>query len=150
MRQVYFGLTVLVALVVAGSVPAGSPQDGQDVLKQIQGKWQFTAEKANGQAVPAEALKNMTVTFKGDHWTVRDGDKVVQAGTHKFDTSKKPIQIDAPVTEGEGKGSTMLGICEIKGDTMKVCFDPMGKERPTSLTAKEDQFSATVKRVKNK
>ena len=100
--------------------------------------------------VPAENLKNMTVTFKGSNWTVHNGDMVVQAGTHKFDTSKKPIQIDAPVTEGEGKGNTMLGICELNGDTMRVCFDPMGKERPTSLTAKGDQFSAKVERVKKK
>ena len=44
----------------------------------------------------------------------------------------------------------MLGIYEMKGDMVKVCFDPQGKERPTSFTAKEGQFSAVIQREKKK
>jgi uncharacterized protein (TIGR03067 family) len=104
----------------------------------------------DGKERPPEELKGMTITFTGDKWAVRQGDKVVQAGTHKFDPSKKPAQVDAMVTEGEGKGGTMIGIYEFKGDTMRVCFDLKGKDRPTSFTAKEGQFSATVQREKKK
>ena len=74
----------------------------------------------------------------------------IQAGTHKFDPDKKPPQVDAVVTEGEDKGNTMLGIYELKGDTMKVCFDPTGKERPTSFTPNEGQFGGVVKRAKKR
>jgi hypothetical protein len=35
-------------------------------------------------------------------------------------SSRAPGQIDSVITEGEGKGNTMLGIYELKGDT----FDP--------------------------
>jgi uncharacterized protein (TIGR03067 family) len=93
-------------------------------------------------------LAKQTITFAGDKWTVRQGDKVIQAGTHKFDPAKKPPQVDAVVTEGEDKGSTMLGIYELKGDSLKVCFDPKGKERPTDFTSKAGRMTAAVEREK--
>lgn len=145
MRSKCIGL-VVIALVGVGTLLANGMQTGDDVLKKIQGTWKFTEQSMGGQPAPAEQLKNTTITFSDDKWTVKMGDQVLQAGTHKFDPSKKPMHVDAQVTEGEGKGTTMLGICELKGDTIKVCFDQMGKERPTSFTAKENQFSATVKR----
>ena len=103
-----------------------------------------------GKDSPKEVVDSLTITFSGDKWMVKMGDNVVQAGTHKLDAAKKPTQVDAKITEGEGKGNSMLGIYELKGNTMKVCFDPQGKERPSSLTAKEGQFSGTVERVKKK
>ena len=72
----------------------------------------------------------------------------MQAGTHKLDPSKKPAHVDAIVTEGANKGMTMLGIYEMKGDTVNACFDPMGKARPTSFTPKGDEFLAVIQRAK--
>jgi hypothetical protein len=37
---------------------------------------------------------------------------VVVAGTQKLDPTKDPHEIGSLVTEGEGKGTTMLGIYE--------------------------------------
>jgi uncharacterized protein (TIGR03067 family) len=127
---------------------AQAGQTGADVLKQIQGTWKFTAQTKDGKAASKEELAKTTITFTGDKWEVKNDGKVVQAGTHKFDPSKKPGQVDAKVSEGEDKGNTMLGIFEMTGDTMKVCFDPSGKQRPTSLEAKGGQMSATVQREK--
>jgi uncharacterized protein (TIGR03067 family) len=137
---------------VAGgtSLGGGDKETGESVLKKIQGTWKFVSQEMEGKSKAPEELKGLTITFTGDKWAVRQDDKVVQAGTHKFDPSKKPGQVDAPVTEGEGKGNTMLGIYELKGDTIKVCFDPQGKERPTSFKAKEGQFGAVVQREKKK
>jgi uncharacterized protein (TIGR03067 family) len=63
--------------------------------------------------------------------TVKKVDEVIQAGTQKLDPSKSPKAIDVKVTEGPAKGALMLGIYEINGDTLKVCFDAEGKKRPT-------------------
>src|SRR5262245_23398992 len=75
---------------------------GEKVLKKIEGTWRFTAQSMAGKDRPKEDLAKLTITFKGDAWTVKDDDKLVQAGTHKFDPTKKPGQIDGMVTEGEG------------------------------------------------
>jgi uncharacterized protein (TIGR03067 family) len=151
MRGKILCIVAITVLVAAGTSPGGGGKDpGEAVLKKIQGKWQFIAHEMNGKPATPEELKMMTITFTGNKWAVSSGEKVVQAGTHKFDPTKKPGHVDAIVTEGEDKGNKMLGIYEMKGDKMKVCFDPKGKERPKSFKAGEGQMSATVERIKKK
>lgn len=58
---------------------------------------------------------------------------MIQVGTQKLDPSKSPKTIDMTLTEGPNKGAVMLGIYEIDGDTLKACFDPQGKKRPTEF-----------------
>lgn len=131
-------------LAAAGTVPA----DGQDDLKKLEGTWRFVSHEMQGKAATPEQLEKMSITFAGDKFAVSVDGKVVQAGMNKLDPAKKPAQVDAAVTEGQGKDTTMLGIYELKEDTMKVCFDLQGKERPTSFTAKASQMSAVIKREK--
>jgi uncharacterized protein (TIGR03067 family) len=128
---------------------AEEQQTGADVLKQIQGTWKFTKMDVDGKAMSAAEVAKRNITFTGDKWVVREDGKSVQEGTHKFDPAKKPGQLDAIVTEGQDKGSTMIGIYELTGDTMRVCFDTQGKDRPTSFNAtKAGQMAATVQREK--
>jgi len=123
-------------------------QTGADVEKQIQGTWKFVAHEMDGKAATKDELTSMKITFTGNKFSVTADGVVVQEGTQKFDPSKKPAHIDSTVTEGSDKGVTMLGIYELSGDMIKVCFDPAGKERPTSFTPKTGQMSATVQREK--
>jgi len=141
-----------IALLVAGGTLHGGGGDeaGEKDLKKIQGTWKFVSQEMEGKPRPPEELAKLTITFSGDKWSVREAGKVVQGGTHKFDPSKKPAHVDAVVTEGEDKGSKMLGIYELKGDTLRVCFDPQGKERPTGFTSKAGQFAAVLEREKKK
>src|SRR5215471_4737190 len=113
MRNRRIGLIALALSATACAVlSAQQPQTGADVLKQIQGTWKFTSHVMDGKSASKEELAKMEITFTGDKFAVREDGKAVQAGTHKFDPSKKPGQVDAAVAEGEGKGSTMLGIYE--------------------------------------
>jgi len=38
----------------------------------------------------------------------------------------------------------------MKGNTLRVCFDPQGKERPKNFTAEAGQFAATIQKMKKK
>jgi uncharacterized protein (TIGR03067 family) len=145
----YLCVVAVTLLAMAGTLLGGGGNQASDnELKKIQGTWQFVSQEMDGKPRPAEQVATLKITFTGDKWSVREDGKVVQAGTHKFDPTKKPGQVDAAVTEGEGKGSTMLGIYEMKADKMKVCFDLQGKERPTSFTAKTGQMAAAIQRDK--
>ena len=75
---------------------------------------------------------------------------MIQVGTQKLDPSKSPKTIDVTMTEGPSKGTVMLGIYEIDGDTLKVCFDPHGKKRPTEFKSApgSQTFVNVHKRVK--
>jgi uncharacterized protein (TIGR03067 family) len=150
MRGKCLCVVAVASLTAGGTLLGGGKGAGENELKKLQGTWRFVSQEKEGKPRPPEQVAKLKITFTGDKWAVSEDGKVVQAGTHKLDPTKKPARVDAVVTEGEDKGSTMLGIYELKGDTMKVCFDPQGKERPTSFTAKAGQFSAVIQREKKK
>jgi uncharacterized protein (TIGR03067 family) len=148
----------LVALLCAvGFSASGGPGtrtgDRADLEKEVrkfQGTWTFESSKSGGKELPAGELKGLILTFEGDKHTVKKGDEVIQAGTQKLDPSKSPKAIDVTITEGPTKGAVLLGIYEIDGDTLKVCFAPQRKPRPTEFkSASGSQTFVNVhKRVK--
>ena len=77
-------------------------------------------------------MKALSLVIKGDTYTVMVGD-VVDKGTTKRDASKTPKTIDIVGTEGPNKGKTILGIYELNGDTLRVCYDLSGKGRPAEF-----------------
>jgi uncharacterized protein (TIGR03067 family) len=152
MRSALVILFCALGLVVAGGTGtrAGDKADVAKELKKFHGVWTFESVEAGGKKAPADDLKGMTVTFAGDKYTVKKGDEVIQVGTQKLDLSKSPKAIDVKVNEGLNKGAVMLGIYEIDGDTLKVCFDEAGKKRPTEFQspAGSATFVNVHKRVK--
>ena len=147
-------VTLLCTLVPTAFGGTGARADDKaDVakeLKKFQGTWTFESVEAGGKEQPAAEFKGMTVTFEGDKFTVRKGDEVIQAAKQKLDPSKSPKTVDVTITEGPEKGAVMLGIYEIDGDTLKVCFDPRGKKRPTEFKSApgSENFVNVHKRVK--
>jgi len=73
---------------------------------------------------------------KGDKYTVTVG-KAVDRGNVKLNPSAKPQTLDITGTEGPNKGRTILAIYERDGDTLRVCYDLSGKNRPTEFKTKE-------------
>lgn len=102
-------------------------------FKKFQGDWTFESVEAGGKKLAAAPFKGRTVTFDGDKYFVKRGDKVEEAAIQKLDPSKSPKTLDVTVTDGPNKGAVMLGIYEFDGDTLKVCFDPEGRMRPTDF-----------------
>ncbi len=147
-------LVILVcALVLAPSrgtgARAGDKADVEKELEKFQGTWTFEFVETGGKEIPAGLFKDMTVTFEGDKYTVKKGDEVIQAATQKLHPSKSPKAFDVTTTEGPNKGKILLGIYEFSGDTLKVCFDPDGKKRPTEFKgASGSQTLVVHKRVK--
>jgi uncharacterized protein (TIGR03067 family) len=145
--------TLLCALVLTASggtgARAGDKAEVEKELKKFQGTWTFESVAAGGKEIPAAEFKGVTVSFEGDKYTVKKGDEVIQAATLKLDPSKSPKTFDVTVAEGPNKGAVILGIYEISGDTLKVCFDPEGKKRPTEFKGEPgSQIVVVHKRVK--
>ena len=69
---------------------------------------------------------------------------MTQAGAQTIAPSKSPKAIDVTLTEGPMKGVVLLGIYEIDGDTLRVCFDMGGKKRPNSIIDDRGQILPEV------
>jgi uncharacterized protein (TIGR03067 family) len=142
--------TLLLTAIGGTRALADDKADLEKEVKKFQGTWTIESSKSGGKELPANELKGLIVTFEGDKHTVKKGDEVIQVGTQKLDPSKSPKTIDVTMTEGPNKGTVMLGIYEIDADTLKVCFDPEGKKRPTEFkrASGSQTFVNVHKRVK--
>jgi uncharacterized protein (TIGR03067 family) len=135
MRISFTALCCVVGFAASGGygTAVDDKSDLEKEVRKFKGTWTFESSEAGGKELPTGELKRLLLTFEGDKHTVKNGDEVIQVGTQKLDPSKSPKTIDVTMTEGPSTGTVMLGIYEIDEDTLKVCFDPQGKKRPTEF-----------------
>jgi len=140
------------AVLVVGLLIAAddAKSDNKKDMEKMQGEWTMASGERNGQAIPDEFVQSLKRTIKGNQYTVKREDEVINGGTYTIDATKSPKAIDLKVTEGQAAGQEMHGIYELDGDTIKICYANPGKPRPTEFTAKEgsEQTLATWKRAK--
>ena len=106
-------------------------------FETLQGTWIITS--FNGQASEAGVEVGLVVAGEKYHQTV--GEQVPERGGLKIDASKKPIEIDLVITEGNDAGKTQLGVFEITGDKLTMKLGVPGEtKRPTGLAAEEGFF----------
>jgi uncharacterized protein (TIGR03067 family) len=125
--------------------------DARQELLKLQGTWQLESleeAKKDAKTVTKADVKGRTLFVGSEVFLMRDGERVVQAGTLRLLPAKRAV--DAVVRKGEYEGNTMLGVYELKGDTLRVCFDPEGDGRPKGFAAKAGSglLVAVYKRVK--
>jgi uncharacterized protein (TIGR03067 family) len=114
--------------------PVSRAADDKDSL---QGVWVAQSMEADGNAAPAEAVKRMRFTFKGDKLLVKgnyDDDREDEC-TYKVDPRQSPKHLDfTPVKEKK----PIRGIYEVKGDELKVCLRhaDSSEGRPTEFATK--------------
>ena len=130
---------VLVIFVYAGI------DDNQD----IQGSWIPVSAEMSGKKVPDQVLKTMKFVLADGKYTIKNGD-LADLGTYKLDQNAKPRAIDMTCTEGLNQGNTIQAIYELSGDTLKICYDTTGDDRPSEFKslAGTQLFLVTYKREK--
>ena len=129
-----------VVLVLALSLLAGAEAAKEDESKKdqeaIQGDWAQQSMVVDGAKVPDDEAQALFRSMKDNKYTIYQFKKVIGKGTFKLDASRKPKTIDATTTAG-GRSLTLLGVYELDGDSLKLCFAPPGKPRPSDFTSKK-------------
>src|SRR4051794_12176097 len=111
--------SMLLVLVVGLSLSIRTAKADSASKDKLKGTWSVVSAERNGEKAPDEKIKNVKVIFRAERVLVTDGNRDDQA-EYKLDTSKKPNAIDfMPVKEKK----VVLGIYEVDGDTLKVCYD---------------------------
>lgn len=115
-------------------VAAGVFAQDKKAINKLDGKWVVVSVERDGKA--DEGLKGAVRVNAGEKYTLTPKDGKAISGAFKVDPSKKPKTMDMLPSEGRYKGKTLLGIYELDGDTLKICFAEPGKDRPTEFTSK--------------
>jgi uncharacterized protein (TIGR03067 family) len=126
-------------LIGAAGLLWAAPNQARD-QEDLQGQWRAVATKGYGKDVPAEELKTIYLTFKGDHIAATYGKKTAEATFKLIQTEAGPSQIDFAVTQGPEKikGKTVQGIYLLEGDTLKILYRDPGKPRPTAFSDEDE------------
>jgi uncharacterized protein (TIGR03067 family) len=119
-------------------------------IKTLDGIWIPQSGELGGAKFPDEMLKTMKLIMKDGTYSVTVG-KQDDKGTVKVDTKKKPNEMDIAGTDGPNKGKMFPAIFELDGDTLRICYDLSGKERPTAFKTETGATTLLVvyKRSKN-
>jgi uncharacterized protein (TIGR03067 family) len=140
-------IAVALTVVLAATLAADDQKNPGDAKKAFQGTWTIVdVEKGKAGDEPVTAP---TVVFKDDTYSIRAGDKVIEAGTFTVDTEKTPHRIEVVATDGMDKGQKWHGIYELKGDTLRAMVGPTDKDPPAKLGKPQPGERAfTLKRAK--
>jgi len=118
-------------LIVAVSFAAFSA-DSPDDAKALQGSWTPVKAELAGQPMADAILKTISLKLDTGRYEVSvagEPDK----GTYTLDSTTTPRRITITGTEGPNNGKTFPAIYELKGDTLRICYDLSGAKRPTEF-----------------
>jgi len=123
-------IAVLAALVVllTGKLAVVHAEDEGDRDK-IQGSWTVSTGEKAGKKAPAEGLKDVRMTFTGDEFTWKTGEKETK-GTFSLDATKTPKEISM-----SAEGKKLAGIYRLEGEELKICVG-IGDDHPTDFVTK--------------
>jgi uncharacterized protein (TIGR03067 family) len=117
-------------------------------LDALQGTWETQRVVGKGgKEVPPENAKAVSFVVQGDTLKrfVNGVDKNDPA-TLKVDATRKPAHVDlTPARPGDPK---MLGIYELDGDMLKLCFSPTKRPEKFESPQGGDNTLLVLKRVK--
>lgn len=106
-------------------------------LERMQGEWALESMIRDGERIPDDDAQALFRSVKGTEYTVSRYDKVAGKGTFALDAFKQPREIDIRPKTAAADAKPILGIYELNGDTLKMCYGQPGKPRPTAFESKE-------------
>jgi len=120
-----------ICLTVAASLTAFAADPPADA-KAVQGSWTPIKADLGGQPITEAVLKSISLKLDNGKYEVLVG-SAPDKGTYTLDSTSKPKSMTITGTEGPNNGKTFPAIYELKGDTLRICYDLSGAKRPTEF-----------------
>ena len=113
----------------------------EDNQKVIEGTWVITQAELGGKNFAA--LKGAKLLLQAGKYQFQN-----DQGEYKLHQIEKMTAIDIMGKQGPNEGKTYLAIYELTENTLKICYDLSGKERPKAFKteAGTQQFFVTYQR----
>src|SRR6185312_14777336 len=100
--------------------------------KAVQGDWKPVKAELGGQPMAEEVLKTISLKIGEGTYEVHVANSP-DKGTVTVDSSTTPKSMTITGTEGPNKGKTFPCIYELKGETLRICYDLSGVKRPSEF-----------------
>jgi uncharacterized protein (TIGR03067 family) len=104
---------------------------GADDAKAMQGVWKPVTAVLGGKPMPPPVVTAITLMLTNGMYNVTVEGERSDKGTVKLDTAATPRQMSITGTNGPNLGKTFPAIYELKGDTLRICYDLSGEKFPT-------------------
>lgn len=118
----------------------------EDKPGNLDGKWKVAKVERDGK--PEPRLLGAVRENAGNTYTLTPAKGESVAGTFSVDTTTTPHTMDMKPGQGRYKGKTLLGVYELKGDTLTICFAEPGQDRPADFASKAGRTVVVHQRVK--
>jgi uncharacterized protein (TIGR03067 family) len=138
------------AVLAAGLAPIPPPKPrraptAEEELKRLQGTWELVGAVVHG--VRGGVSPDAVLVIKGDLASELRAGAVAGRWRLTLDPSKSPRAIDLKEDRGN---SLLLGVYELEGDTLTLCYGSVGraKGRPADLKARQGVCIEVLRRKK--
>lgn len=122
------GLLCAGGMIAALAASAGEAPDA----KSIQGSWVPVKAELAGQAMPEAVLKTISLKLQDGKYEVSVAGHP-DLGRYTIDASTQPRSMTVTGTEGPNRGKSFPAIYELAGDTLRICYDLSGQQRPSEF-----------------
>jgi uncharacterized protein (TIGR03067 family) len=151
--------SIVVAVALATAFASSSRADEKSASEsRLTGVFKIVGGERNGEKIPAEQLKDVTVRIAENALTTFDRDKKeLYAATYKLDKSQTPWKIVmtarlAPEANtgavGEKKADAQsMGLIAIEGDTIKLIYALPEGEAPKAFKTEDKQQMFLLERI---
>ena len=99
---------------------------------ELNGTWKPVEVELGGVKLPEAAFAAWRLELDKGKYALK-GAESPDSGTYAVDAAKKPATMDVTGVDGPNKGKTYPCIYELKGDTLRICYDLSGKKRPSEF-----------------
>ncbi len=114
-------------------------------IEAMQGDWKIIKAERLGKPWPKEELKKLSFQVKDNNFIIiSNGPEPSQV---ELDPTTSPKQFRLRI-KGSRANEALLGIYELKGKNLKICWARPGKPRPKKFNGGEDQFLFVMTRPK--
>ena len=120
-----------ISFAVAATLTAFAADPTGDA-KAVQGSWSPAKAELAGQPMPEAVLKTISLKLNNGEYYVSVAGSPDKC-TYTIDFTTRPRSMTITGTQGPNHGKTFPAIYELKGDTLRICYDLSGAKRPTEF-----------------
>lgn len=126
MKHIFcIGLAVAISLSALAADSAGD-------AKAVEGNWKPVKAELAGQPMAEAVMKSISLKLEDGKYEAFVGESP-DWGTYTLDAAASPKEMTITGTNGPNAGKTFPAIYEVKGDTLRICYDLSGVKRPTEF-----------------